>query len=247
MQGHDEARQGAERAMETSAFNRIVHIAAGPLLGLALLACSAPASAQDATRAPAPETARPPTSPARTSVKPAASQTSAAPAPSAAGEHGARPSYRIDVIELTAQPAIAIRGSAVPEKLEAELAIVFPRLVAHAIGQGLELAGPPLVRYHVRSSKLIEYEAGLPVLKPGATSGDIQPIELPAGPAATTVHTGPYERLERAHAALDAWVRARGRRAAGPPWEVFLTNPLTERDAKKWRTKVFLPLVAAPR
>lgn len=159
--------------------------------------------------------------------------------------------YEIEELALTAQAAMTIRGQAPATELQARLGTAIPRLVAHALASGLELAGPPFVRYHERrldpgsSPDPIHFEAGVPVLKPGAGTEDIKAVELPAGPAIATVHVGPYQDLPRAHAALASWARARGREAGGPPWEVFLTNPLQEPDPHRWRTKVFLPLKPA--
>ncbi len=51
--------------------------------------------------------------------------------------------------------------------------------------------------------------------------------ELPAGPWAATLHVGPYERLPLAYSALLEHVRERGRTAAGPVTETYLTDPGT--------------------
>lgn len=151
-------------------------------------------------------------------------------------------SYDVSTLELTPQPAMAIRGKAAPAELEKALGSVIPRLVAHAFGSGLSVAGPPFVRYLVFSDQVVEFEAGLPVIKAGPGTDDIVAVELPAGPAATTVHVGPYQGLRKAHEALLRWTEQKGKKPAGPAWEVYLTNPVQEPDPAKWRTKVFLPL-----
>lgn len=42
---------------------------------------------------------------------------------------------------------------------------------------------------------------------------------LPGGPAATTVHEGPYD-------------------TAGAPWESYITDPAEYPDPKDWKTEV---------
>ena len=150
--------------------------------------------------------------------------------------------YKVETLDLTEQPAIAIRGQAAPTELESKLGVDIPKLIAYALANSLQVAGPPFVRYLTRTDALIEYEAGLPVLRPGDGTELIVPTSLPAGPAAATIHMGPYQGLPAAHAALETWRAARQRTASGPGWEVFLTNPLQEPEPKNWRTKVFLPL-----
>ena len=45
--------------------------------------------------------------------------------------------------------------------------------------------------------------------------------------------------------ALDRWCAEHGRRAAGPNWEVYWTDPGREPDPAKWRTEVLKPLEPA--
>ena len=90
-------------------------------------------------------------------------------------------------------------------------------------------------------------EAALPVIKrpTGKLGAGVRAGALPAGPAATLVHRGRHAELDRAHATLDAWLVANKRRAAGPRWEVFMTNPLTTPDPDAQETRVVVPLQRA--
>jgi effector-binding domain-containing protein len=76
------------------------------------------------------------------------------------------------------------------------------------------------------------------------TAGDGGVIEatLPGGPAATTVHTGPYDTLGEAYAAVEAWIESQGLEAAGSPWEYYITDPAEFPDPKDWRTEIFWPI-----
>jgi 4,4'-diaponeurosporenoate glycosyltransferase len=176
--------------------------------------------------APAPALAEPP------AAKPAPTK----PAP-------AKPAPTITIVALTAQPAIVRRIQARPAELEGRLRSAILAMLAEATAGGLDLAGPPFVRYHARG-ELWDVEAGLPVVKaPPATPGAAtQPATLPAGDAATLVHVGPYPQLPAAHEALARWAAASKRTAAGAGWEVYLTNPITTPDPARARTKLFLPL-----
>ncbi len=151
----------------------------------------------------------------------------------------------VEVVELAAQPAIAktlsVRASELPTALPA--AII--SLLAIAQRNGLDVAGPPFARYLARGDTLV-VEAGIPVrrkpvakLRAGAVA-----VELPAGPAATVLYRGPHAQLAVAHAALDAWLASHDRREAGPRWEIYLTNPLSERDPGAQQTRIVAPLAA---
>jgi hypothetical protein len=64
-------------------------------------------------------------------------------------------------------------------------------------------------------------EVGVEVTAPFPAAGPVIASALPAGPVATTVHHGPYDRLDSAHRAVRAWCAAQGHQLAGPRWEVY--------------------------
>ena len=94
-------------------------------------------------------------------------------------------------------------------------------------------------------------EAGIPVVASGDNSHDARPASggseivadcLPGGPVATVTHSGPYEKLAEAHAAVQQWIEAQGLLAAGPPWETYTTDPADYPDPQDWKTDIFWPL-----
>jgi AraC family transcriptional regulator len=144
--------------------------------------------------------------------------------------------------ELTAQPALIIRRRIPPTEIAAALGECLPAVFAHAQRAGIPLAGPPFARYVEMGRGLMTIEGGMPIASPGAGEGEIEAIELPAGPAAVAIHVGAYDRLGETHAALEAWIEAQGLRAGGPPWEVYVTDPAEHPDPTSWRTEVIWPL-----
>jgi len=65
---------------------------------------------------------------------------------------------------------------------------------------------------------------------------------LPGGPAAVAVHMGAYDKLQDTYAAIERWMQQQGVRAAGAPWESYITDPAEHPDPAKWRTDVFWPI-----
>lgn len=64
-------------------------------------------------------------------------------------------------------------------------------------------------------------EVGVVLPQPYPLGGRVVASVLPAGPAATTVHRGPYPGLAAAHEAVVAWCAARHLERAGPRWEIY--------------------------
>ncbi len=57
------------------------------------------------------------------------------------------------------------------------------------------MTGPPVALYHGRPGDTVDVEAGFPVAAQVAPDGEVEPGELPGGPAVEMVHEGPYETL----------------------------------------------------
>lgn len=127
----------------------------------------------------------------------------------------------------------------------------YPELGRRLAEAGLEIAGPPYVRYRDFGGETADLELGFPV--PGEAAGAWQPIQeelgpdepgltvLPGGRAAVADHVGPYAELHRTWRALEAWIATGDLAVAGAPWESYTDNPdLVEPAAL--RTRVVMPV-----
>ncbi|HTT04551.1 MAG TPA: GyrI-like domain-containing protein [Steroidobacteraceae bacterium] len=153
--------------------------------------------------------------------------------------------YAITQRELAAQSVLLIRRRVERSQLSATLGPLYGAIVTFAQRSGAAFAGQPFTRYVESSHGLLTIEAGLPVTAPIAGSGEVEAGTLPGGRMATTTHPGPYDRLMDAYAALERWIEAQGLSIAGPPWEVYVTDPAGTPDPRDWRTDLFWPI--APR
>jgi hypothetical protein len=62
---------------------------------------------------------------------------------------------------------------------------------------------------------------GVEVTQPFEVTGDVRPVETPAGTAAVAVHRGGYDRLAETHRAMSEWLAGNGFAATGVSWEVY--------------------------
>jgi AraC family transcriptional regulator len=58
----------------------------------------------------------------------------------------------------------------------------------------------------------------------------------------TLPHSPYYDGLNEANAAVYAWIQEQGLVVAGPPWEVYVTDPGEVPDPQDWRTEIFWPV-----
>jgi effector-binding domain-containing protein len=68
---------------------------------------------------------------------------------------------------------------------------------------------------------VMNIEVGVEISQPFTGDGRVVCSALPTGPAATTVHWGPYNKLGDAHDAVRDWVAKNGHTLAGASWELY--------------------------
>jgi AraC-like DNA-binding protein/effector-binding domain-containing protein len=152
--------------------------------------------------------------------------------------------YSIVRKALAPQPVLVVRRRVPRADIGRTLAEELGRIFHYAQSSGAALAGQPFTRFLDWGPGVLTLEIGMPVAARGdsAPAGDIRADTLPGGPVATTTHTGPYEKLPDAHAAVQIWMEESGLRGAAAPWEVYVTDPADVPDPANWRTDIFWPL-----
>jgi effector-binding domain-containing protein len=148
-----------------------------------------------------------------------------------------------------AQPYAGIRMAVTMAGFPAAADSAFPALFAWLGSHGVAPAGAPFIRYHVIDmAGELQIEFGAPVAAPVEGDGQVQPGTAPAGRYLVLRHTGPYDQLIGANAALQDYAKQHGiafaarDTPAGEAWdgrfEHYLTDPTAEPDAARWQTDV---------
>ena len=156
--------------------------------------------------------------------------------------------YIISRKELAAQPILVVRRRVPRAEIAATIAAEIPKVFLHAQQKAIAIAGFPITRYVDTSVGLVTLETGMRVTaearqwSPAEGEGDVWADTLPEGPAAVTVHSGPYDQLPSAYAALEQWIAANGLQPVGAPWEAYLNDPADYPDPQDWKTEVCWPV-----
>lgn len=151
--------------------------------------------------------------------------------------------YSIATKQLQPQPVLVTKRRMKQSEIAMNLGEMFGRVFQFAQQSGLALAGPPFARYLEMGPGLMTVQAGFPVVAaPSAAPEDLAVDALPGGLAANTVHTGAYDRLQDAHAAIQQWIEAERLAPSGAPWESYVTDPGQYPDPKDWKTEVYWPV-----
>ena len=152
--------------------------------------------------------------------------------------------YSIIERTLSPQPVLVARRRVKRVEIAKALGELLGAVFLHAQRAGATITGQPFTRYLEWGPAMFSIESGLPIASRIEGEGDILADTLPGGSAAVTTHLGPYEQLFDAHAAVQLWLEESSRRAAGAPWEVYVTDPADYPDPKDWRTDIFWPIAS---
>lgn len=110
----------------------------------------------------------------------------------------------------------------------------------------LKSAGAPMAWYKKQKGPFF-FEAGIPVNKAGSKAvKGVQVRQLNAGQALVVHFYGPFELLPQGYDAVKDWMKENKKTAAGPSYEIYITDPL-DKDGKpvdpyKIRTDIVFPI-----
>jgi effector-binding domain-containing protein len=152
--------------------------------------------------------------------------------------------YEVLVKQVPAQHVAAIRkhtsiatvGRDVQEGMAAIWSAIAPT--------GIPVSGPPFLLMYDE----LDQETGgvveicVPVHEPFTGENGVYGREVDAATAATIVHRGPYDEVGPAYRTLTGWAREHGHEIAGPPREVYLTDPGQVPDPADYLTEIQLPI-----
>jgi AraC-like DNA-binding protein/effector-binding domain-containing protein len=160
---------------------------------------------------------------------------------------GACMEYPISKRELNPQPVLVVRRRVRRAEIAATIGAELPKVFLHAQQRGIAITGYPVTRYLEISMGWVTLETGMRVTarvgewSVGEQGGDVFAEALPGGPAAVTIHSGPYDQLPDAYAALEEWINANGYHPTGAPWEAYLNDPTDHPNPQDWKTEVSWP------
>ena len=141
----------------------------------------------------------------------------------------------------TAQPAAVWVATLPVGELPTWLGRAFSTVAGFLAAHGSYPVGPPFARYHPLGGGRFEVAAGFPVPSSIDGAGEVRALMLPGGPAASTVHVGPYDAMVPGYQAVASWVTEHGGEVLGDAWEVYLSDPAAQPGPSTCRTEIVQP------
>jgi len=130
------------------------------------------------------------------------------------GQESAETALESQTVELTARPALTLKGEAPLDDAQKAIAEALGKLNAAVAKAGVTPSGKPIAVFSETSDKAIRFEAMLPLEKApegkGGLEGGVEVGATPAGKALKFEHRGPYEDIESTYEAITAFLDEKG-------------------------------------
>ena len=150
--------------------------------------------------------------------------------------------YKIKYEEVESKPILSIGGTASMEEMPVVMPELFMKIGSYLGEKQIQPVGPPVTIWQSWSDTLSEMIVGFPVNKEVKGNDEFKVIDSYEGEVLSILHKGAYDEQHKTWQVLMENIEKMGLETAGAPWEVYITDPQTEKDTSKWLTKLYQPI-----
>jgi len=142
------------------------------------------------------------------------------------------------------QTVLLIRDSAGPTTYAQILGKGYGEIMQFAKTNKLQFTGHPFAIYlkYDTVTQFSVMDMGIPVGKAEKGKGRVRVETIPAGNAVVAYYFGPYEKTGPTYIALHQYCKESGKVTVGGPWEIYVTDPMVEKDPMKVETDIVFPV-----
>ncbi|MGA2822745.1 MAG: GyrI-like domain-containing protein [Bacteroidales bacterium] len=142
------------------------------------------------------------------------------------------------------QTVLLIRDSAGPKTYNQIFGKGYGEIMQFIKANRLQCKGSPFAIY-IKYDTVTMFsimDMGIPVEKAEKGKGRIRVAKIPPGNAVAAYYFGPYDKIHPVYNALHQYCKESGKVIAGGPWEIYVTDPMTEKDPMKVETDILFPV-----
>jgi len=150
----------------------------------------------------------------------------------------------ITLVEMEPVTAYLVRDSAGPETYGSVMGRAYGEIMDIMKRQKIQQAGAPFAIYLTWDSVTMRstMDIGIPVNTSIPGKGRVRLETIPSQRALKAVYFGPYDKTAPTYYILDQVMLESGLEPAGSPWEIYITDPMSETDTLKWQTDIIFPV-----
>jgi effector-binding domain-containing protein len=155
--------------------------------------------------------------------------------------------HEIFVKDVPAQHVVASRRHLPFKDIGAKFADTMHDIVKRIAPTGKWPTGAAFAIYYNQpfTPDDVDVEIGVPVasdVEVHDANAQIDSRDLPGATVASTIHEGPYAGIHAAYRDIYEWIELHGRKAAGPPREIYVVGPAQTDRATEYVTEIDVPL-----
>lgn len=129
-----------------------------------------------------------------------------------------------------------------PLAISAQMAKMYGELETMLKKAKVAVTGYPFALYPAFSEESMDMICAMPVAADAKLPAKYKVETTPGGNAIKGVYTGDYNNMMAIHMELDQYLQQKGLTMNGAPMEVYVTDPMLEKDTAKWITEVYYPV-----
>jgi len=150
----------------------------------------------------------------------------------------------IEETMLPTQVVLLIRDSAGPQNYGKIMGNAYGEMMQFIQKNKIKQSGAPFAIYVKWDSVTLfsVMDIGIPVETAKSGKGRIRVETIPEQNAVRAIYYGPYEKTAGAYNALMQYCKEGNKEMTGGPWEIYITDPMTEKDTSKWQTNIVFPV-----
>jgi len=151
---------------------------------------------------------------------------------------------RIEEKVMPEQTVLIIKDSAGPKTYEKVFSKGFGEIMQFVNSSKLKCVGPPFARYikFDTTTMFSVMEMGIPIEKAEKGKGRIHVEKTASDNAVVAYYFGPYDKTRGTYNALHQYCKEGGKIIIGGPTEIYITDPMTEKDPMKVETDIVFPV-----
>jgi effector-binding domain-containing protein len=160
----------------------------------------------------------------------------------------AKPKFSYKITEET-MPALSYVGlmhtmsPQDPAAISAQMAKMYGELETMLKKAKVTVTGYPFALYPSFTEESMDMICAMPVAADAKVPAKYKVETTAGGSAIKGIYIGDYNNMMAIHMELDKYLQQKGLTMNGAPMEVYVTDPMLEKDTAKWITEVYYPVV----
>ncbi|MBN8577081.1 MAG: SRPBCC family protein [Cytophagales bacterium] len=153
--------------------------------------------------------------------------------------------YEITEAEIPATSYVGLLHTMSPKDpvaISAQMAKMYGELETMLKKAKVEVTGYPFALYPAYTEESMDMICALPVAATSKVPARYKVETLAGGSAIKGIYKGDYNNLMALHQELDQYLNYQGLTMNGAPIEVYVTDPMTEKDPANWITEIYYPI-----